>query len=64
MDILLLNVPTFFGGKLFHKIALITCKGVCLFSGPNKIHIALIGCAEPTPEIRALAESCSRKKLF
>ena len=52
------------GGKLFHKIALITCKGVCLFSEPNKIHIALIGLRRANPEIGTFAESCSRKKLF
>ena len=76
MDILLLNVPTFLeegwggwglgvgGGKLFHKIALITCKGVYLFSEPNQIHIALIRLGGPTLETETFAESCSRKKLF
>ena len=29
------DVPTFLGGKLFYKIALVTCKGVYLFSEPN-----------------------------
>ena len=59
MDILLLNVPTFFGGELFYKIALITCKGVCLFSEPNKIHIALIGLRRANPRNRNI-----RRKLF
>ena len=60
MDILLLNVPTFFlEGELFHKVALITCKGVCLFGETNKIHIALIGLRRAKPRNRNI-----RRKLF
>ena len=61
MDIVLLNVPTFLGGKLFHKIALITFKGVYLFSEPNQILITLIGLRRATPETETFAESYSGK---
>ena len=66
MDILLLNFPTFLEeggdggeGKLFHKIALITCKGVYLYSEPNQIHIALKGLGWANPRNRNI-----RRKLF
>ena len=59
MDIILLNVPTFFGGKLFHKIALITFKGVYLFSEPNQILITLIGLRRANPRNRNIY-----RKLF
>ena len=39
----------FWWGKLFHKIALISCKGVYLFSEPNQILIALIGQRRANP---------------
>ena len=64
MDIILLNVPTFLGGKLFHKIALITFKGIYLFSEPNQILVNLTGLCRATPETETFAESYSRKKLF
>ena len=59
MDILLLNVLTFLGGKLFHKIALVTCKGVYLFSEPNQIVIDLIGLRRANPRNGNI-----RRKLF
>ena len=49
----------FWEGKLFHKIALITCKGVYLFSEPNQILIALIGLRSANPQNRNI-----RRKLF
>ena len=52
MDIILLNVPPFLGGKLFHKIALITFKGAYLFSEPNQILITLIGLRKANPRNR------------
>ena len=56
----------FLGGRsnLFHKIALITCKGAYLFSKPNQILIALIGLRRANPETETFAESCSRKELL
>ena len=42
----------FFGGKLFHKIALITFKGVYLFSEPNEILITLKGLRRANPRNR------------
>ena len=49
----------FWEGKLFHKIALITCKGVYLFSEPNQILIALIGLRRFNPQNRNICQ-----KLF
>ena len=52
MDIIVAECSDFFwggrgggggGGELFHNIALITCKGVCLFNEPNQVLITFIG---------------------
>ena len=56
--------PDFFlvgrrGSKLFHKIALITCKGVHLLSKPNQILIVLIGLPKANLRNRNI-----RRKLF
>ena len=52
MNIIVAECSDFFffdGGELFHKIALITCKGVYLFSEPNQIRITLIGLRRANP---------------
>ena len=47
-----------FQRKLFHKIALTTCKGVYLFDDP------ITYCFDSAPESEAFSESFFRKKLF
>ena len=56
---IVVDVPTFFGGKLFYKIALVTCKGVYLFSESNQILIAMIGLRRANHRNRNI-----RRKLF
>ena len=48
--------------NLFHKIALITCKGVYLFSKPNQILIALIRLSRVNPRNRNICWKLFQKK--
>ena len=52
------------GGKLFHKIALIACKSVFLFSEPNQILIAFIGLRRASPWNRNIRRKLFQKKVI